>query len=278
MVRVPDHPHPTVTRRGLFVAPFDALAEPVVLAELAVDAERVGWDGFFVWDHLLYSEPVAAIADPWISCAAVAAATSRILLGPMVTPLSRRRVAVLARQAVSLDRLSGGRLVLGFGLGDDGAVGELSRFGEVVDARTRAAMLDEGLDVLRELLSGNVVERDGPHAPARGVRFLPTPVREAGIPIWIGGRWPHQAPLRRAARFDGAFVIGVPSPDELTGVAEGLPGNGFDLVVDLPVGVDPQPWAAAGATWVLTRVGPHDINLERARALVRAGPDGLVEA
>ena len=119
-----------MTRRGLFVPPFDALSEPSVCAELARDAEAAGWDGFFVWDHLLYSEPVRAIADPWIVCAAVALATERIQFGPMVTPLSRRRTQVLARQAVSLDRLSQGRLVLGFGLGDDGPLGELSSFGD----------------------------------------------------------------------------------------------------------------------------------------------------
>lgn len=271
---MPDHP----PRRGLFVAPFDALAEPTVLAELAVDAEAAGWEGFFVWDHLLYAEPVRAIADPWISCAAVAAATSRILLGPMVTPLSRRRPQVLARQAVSLDRLSGGRLVLGFGLGDDGAVGELSRFGELTDSRRRAAALDEGLEVLAGLLSGERVDHDGEHATARGVRFLPTPVRPEGIPVWIAGRWPNDPPLRRAARHDGAFLISVPAPDALGAVLDRVgalrPASDprFDLVVDLQPDDDPAPWGAAGATWVLTRVGPHDIDLEATRRLVRAGP------
>jgi alkanesulfonate monooxygenase SsuD/methylene tetrahydromethanopterin reductase-like flavin-dependent oxidoreductase (luciferase family) len=149
-----------VTQRGLFVPPFDALADPRVVADLAVDAEAAGWDGFFVWDHLLYAEPVRSIADPWICCAAVAARTSRMVLGPMVTPLSRRRPHVLARQAASLDLLSGGRLVLGFGLGDDGSVGELSRFGEETDAKTRAAMLDEGLDLLAGLLSGDRVQHE----------------------------------------------------------------------------------------------------------------------
>src|SRR5579875_2996520 len=97
-------------RRGLFVAPFDVLADPGLVSELAAEAERAGWDGFFVWDHLRYSAPVTAIADPWITMAAIAVRTERVLLGPMVTPLPRRRPQVLARQAASLARLSGGRL------------------------------------------------------------------------------------------------------------------------------------------------------------------------
>ena len=196
-----------MTRRGLFLPPFDVLADPRLVAELAVEAEDAGWDGVFVWDHLLYSAPVTAISDPWICCAAIAAATSRIEFGPMVTPLTRRRPQVLARQAAALDQLSDGRLVLGFGLGDDGRVGELSRFGEEVEPKARAARLDEGLELLRRLLSGGDVDHDGTHFAARGVEFQPSATRPGGIPFWIGGRWPNAAPLRRAARYDGAFVI-----------------------------------------------------------------------
>lgn len=264
-----------MTRRGLFVAPFDGLSEPSVCADLARDAEAAGWDGFFVWDHLLYSEPVRAVADPWIVCAAVALATERLELGPMVTPLSRRRTQVVARQAVSLDRLSHGRLVLGFGLGDDGPLGELSSFGEETDPRARARLLDDGLDLLRGLLSGEPV--DGPGL-TRAVQFLPTPVRPGGIPIWIGGRYPNVAPLRRAARHDGAFVISIPAPGDVAKVQADLAAARrrelapAELVVDLPVGEDPLPWAAAGATWVLTRIGPYAIDLEQARLAVRDGP------
>jgi alkanesulfonate monooxygenase SsuD/methylene tetrahydromethanopterin reductase-like flavin-dependent oxidoreductase (luciferase family) len=107
------------TRRGLFVAPFDPLADPRVVGDLAAEAEAAGWDGFFVWDHLQYGERVAAIADVWTCCAAAAMRTERLLFGPMVTPLARRRPQVLARQAASLAVLSDGRFVLGRGLGDD---------------------------------------------------------------------------------------------------------------------------------------------------------------
>jgi alkanesulfonate monooxygenase SsuD/methylene tetrahydromethanopterin reductase-like flavin-dependent oxidoreductase (luciferase family) len=263
-----------VTRRGVFVAPFDVLSEPSVCADLARDAEAAGWDGFFVWDHLLYAPPVRAIADPWIVLAAVALATERLELGPMVTPLSRRRVQVLAKQAVTLDRLSGGRLVLGFGLGDDGPLGELSSFGDEVDPKARARLLDDGLALLRGLLSGRPV--DGPGL-SREVEFLPGPARPGGIPVWVGGRYPNAAPLRRAARHEGAFVISVPTPDDLALVQDTVAAArgslvGFDVVVDLEVGVDPAPWAAAGATWVLTRIGPYEIDLAEAQRVVRAGP------
>ena len=269
-----------MTRRGLFVPPFDVLADPGVVADLAVGAEAAGWDGFFVWDHLLYADPVRAIADPWICCAAVAARTSRILLGPMVTPLSRRRPHVLARQAASLDVLSGGRLVLGFGLGDDGGVGELSSFGEETDAKARAAMLDEGLDLVAALLSGERVDHEGTHFAARDVAFRPGAARPGGIPFWIAGRWPNRAPVRRAARWDGLFVIATEEPDDVRAVAAALSTlraergrpDDAELVVRINPGDDPQPWADAGATWVLTQVGPYRMDLDVVREVVRAGP------
>src|SRR3954452_6852248 len=106
-------------RRGIFLAPFDELSEPALVADLAAEAEANGWDGFFVWDHVRYSPPTRALADPWVTLAAVACATERLLIGPLVTPPSRRRIHKLARETATLDRLSGGRLVFGAGLGSD---------------------------------------------------------------------------------------------------------------------------------------------------------------
>src|SRR3954451_11946534 len=136
-------------RRGIFVAPFDELSEPALVAELAARAEARGWGGFFVWDHVAYREPGRAVADPWVTLSAVAVATSRVTIGPMVTPLARRRPHQLARETVTLDHLSGGRLVLGVGLGSE-RTGEFdpARFGEEGDARARAALLDSGLERL----------------------------------------------------------------------------------------------------------------------------------
>lgn len=275
-----------MTKRGLFLPAFDALADPRVFADVAKQAEEAGWAGLFVWDHLLYAEPVTEIADPWICLAAAAMVTSRIQLGIMVTPLSRRRPHVVARQAASLDRLSDGRLILGFGLGDDGGGrdgqgGELSAFGEVVDPKTRAAMLDEGLEVLTALLSGERVDHDGPHHKAAGVTFLPPATRPGGIPVWIGGRWPNKAPQRRAARFDGYFVIGLGSPDDVAEarrvidaarVAARRAEEPIELVVQVPAADDARSWAAAGATWVLTQVGPYRVTTDEVREVLTAGP------
>ncbi|NPD05306.1 LLM class flavin-dependent oxidoreductase [Nocardioides sp. zg-1308] len=259
------------TRRGLFVAPFDALADPRVVGDLAAAAEEAGWDGFFVWDHLQYGERVAAVADPWTCCAAVALRTERLVLGPMVTPLARRRPQVLARQAASLAVLSGGRFVLGLGLGDDW-VGEFSAFGDEPDPKRRGRMLDEGLEVLTGLLAGEPVDHDGEHYVARDVRFRPAP----SVPIWLAGRFGNRAPVRRAARHDGFFVIGLEGPDDLDAVTSGLavhdPPPGFEVVVDLRPEQDVAPWLDRGASWVLTRIGPYDLDLDEARRVIDAGP------
>jgi alkanesulfonate monooxygenase SsuD/methylene tetrahydromethanopterin reductase-like flavin-dependent oxidoreductase (luciferase family) len=265
-------------RHGLFFPAFDVLSEPRPVADLAALAESAGWDGVFLWDHMLYSPPVRQIADPWITLAAVAMSTSRIQIGVMVTPLSRRRPAVLARQAVTLDRLSAGRLTLGFGLGDDGGrTRELSRLGEEADPRLRAGMLDEGLSVLTRLLSGDLVTHTGRHFVADGVRFLPTPVRPEGVPIWIAACWPNRAPMRRAASYDGVFVIQLSEPGDVQQIRDVIAErrdslDGFDLVVQGTPEDDPAPWAAAGATWFLTQLGPYDMDLDAVRAVIEAGP------
>jgi alkanesulfonate monooxygenase SsuD/methylene tetrahydromethanopterin reductase-like flavin-dependent oxidoreductase (luciferase family) len=247
--------------RGIFVAPFDELFDPNVLARLAARAEELGWDGFFVWDHIRYSAPSSAVADPWVVLSAVAAATSRIRLGPMVTPLSRRRVHKLARETVTLDRLSGGRLVLGAGLGSD-RHGELAPFGEVENPRERARLLDAGLRRLAAYWGGE---------------FDPPPVQRPRIPVWIAARWPSRRPVRRAARWDGLFPIDLPGPDalaelasEVTQLRDSAPGP-FDLIAENPPGTDPAPWEAAGATWCLTGFGPSPTEAEVAEA-IDAGP------
>lgn len=263
-------------RRAVYLPAFDALADAAVIASLAADAESAGWDGFFVWDHVAYADPVTAIADPWTCLAAAAVATTTIRLGPMVTPLSRRRPQVLARQAVTLDRLSRGRLVLGFGLGDDGVAQEMSRFGEEPDPVVRAAMLDEGLEVLGGLLSGAPVDHRGEHYIVRA-QFSPAPWRADGIPIWLAARWPNQRPLVRAARYDGAFVIGLDDPaqaTELVGRLGELRGHtdGFDVVLELPDGADPAAWGVPGVTWLLTRFGPYALDLEVVAERIHRGP------
>lgn len=222
--------------------PFDELADPALLMDLAALAEGQGWDGFYLWDHVDYRAPVRAVADPWIALAAVAVATSRLRIGPMITPLSRRRVHKLARETATLDRLSDGRLTLGVGLGGDHS-GELSSYGEVTEPRARAKLLDQGLEQLERYWGGE---------------FEPTPTQRPRIPIWVAGRWPNRRPLQRAARYDGFFPIDLPEPAALAEFAGELRDlreddrSPFDLVVEIAPGDDPQPWADAGASWVLT--------------------------
>ncbi|MGA7833726.1 MAG: LLM class flavin-dependent oxidoreductase [Acidimicrobiales bacterium] len=264
-------------RHALFLPPFDGLADPERIVQLAHAAEESGWDGFFLWDHLLYGSRVRSILDPYICLAAVAAATSTIEIGPMVTPLVRRRPAVLARQAVTLDLLSHGRLVLGLGIGDDFA-GEFSSFRDTVDAPTRGRMLSEGLGVLNQLLSGEPVNHEGEFYRAGGdVSFHPTSVRAGGIPIWLAGRWPHPAPIRRAAQYQGIVVIQMSGPSEMSELQRRLVEAGadlghFDIVMLRGAGDDASAWADAGVTWLMTQLGPFGLEFGETMERVAAGP------
>ena len=265
-------------RRGLFVPPFGPLADARVVAELAAGAEEAGWDGFFLWDHVVYREPVTHVADPWICLAAVAVATERVRIGALVTPLARRRPQILARQTATLDRLSGGRLVLGVGLGLDRSGRELSAFGDEIDDRRRAAMLDEALEVVTALWSGEVIDHDGPHYQARDVQFLPRPVQAAAHPDLgrrplaisrpppprrrLGRLRPHRRRHPRAAGPAGRRRSARSAP----------PTRRSTSSPTSTLGQDPTPWRDAGATWALTALGAADFTLADARAIAAAGP------
>jgi alkanesulfonate monooxygenase SsuD/methylene tetrahydromethanopterin reductase-like flavin-dependent oxidoreductase (luciferase family) len=247
-------------KRAIDVAPFGELADPRVLAELAIAAEERGWDGFFVWDHIVYRAPVRAVADPWVALAAVACATSRLRIGPLITPLPRRRVHKVARETVTLDLLSSGRLTLGVGLGS-ARNGELEPFGEVAEPRERARLLDQGLADLARYWAGE---------------FQPVPVQRPGIPVWVAAEWPHRRPVRRALRWQGLFPTGLPGPEALaelvSEVRKSRPaGDPFDVVVGIPPGDDVRPWAGAGATWTVTDFGMQPTRAE-VREVINAGP------
>ena len=248
-------------KRGIFAAPFDELVEPRTVAELASQAEELGWDGFFLWDHIRYRPPTEAVADPWIALTAIALATERLRIGPLVTPLARRRVQKLARETVTLDHVSNGRLVLGVGLGGD-RNGEFEPFGDPADPRERARLLDEGLERLNGFWSGE---------------FKPPPIQQPRIPVWVAGRWPNRRPLRRAASWDGFFPIDLTGPDDLAVFAAELAelrsgqSDPFDLIAEIPPGGDAGPWEAAGATWVLTSFD-RTTKLGEVRDVIENGP------
>ncbi|MFC7546870.1 LLM class flavin-dependent oxidoreductase [Plantactinospora sp. GCM10030261] len=269
----------TRLRSGLFLPLFDALADPAIVIRLAVEAEEAGWHGVFVWDQLRWHEPVTDVADAWVTLAAIATATERIRLGPMVTPLARRRPVKVARETATLDRLSGGRLTLGVGLGNDEAGAELTITGEERDDRRRARMLDESLGILTAAWSGEVVRHRGEHYVVDGMRFLPRPVQQPGVPVWVGGYPGKPKPLRRAARHQGYIPVNLDHPDQLAEMVADLttlrgpnPPAAFDVVVPLEPEQDPTPYAAAGATWWLVGPGAEAISVDQLRGIIRDGP------
>jgi alkanesulfonate monooxygenase SsuD/methylene tetrahydromethanopterin reductase-like flavin-dependent oxidoreductase (luciferase family) len=268
----------TKPRSALWVPIFDELADPRVVARLAAEAEEAGWHGFFVWDHLAWAAPVERVADPWISLAAAATATESLRLGPMVTPVARRRPAKLARETASLDRLAGGRLTLGVGLGSDVYGAELARTGEQADGRIRAEMLDETLDILTAAWSGRPVRHRGRHYVVDDVTFLPTPAQRPRVPVWVAGYAGRTRPLARAARFDGYFPIALRDAEQLAEIVGTVRGHRadptapYDVAVPLPSGADPAAYVAAGATWCLTDFEPEGMTLDQVRGVLRDGP------
>lgn len=261
---------------------FGPWSDPAAMADLAVTADEAGWDGFFVWDHIVGWEGLE-VGDPWVILSAVAAATRRLRLGPMVTPLPRRRPWVLSRQAVSLDHLSRGRLVLGVGLGFPPDA-EFGTFGEPTDGRMRSAMLDEGLAVMTGMWSGEPFEYDGSHYRVARSTFLPGPVQRPRIPIWVAGMWPHRRPFRRAARWDGVFPIArdmprMLGPDEVAEIVSYVAEH-RDGAEPFAVSVNGPPlttselaaYGEAGVTWYHLGPPPEGESLEQTRAWIASGP------
>jgi alkanesulfonate monooxygenase SsuD/methylene tetrahydromethanopterin reductase-like flavin-dependent oxidoreductase (luciferase family) len=194
-------------RFGLNLGNGGPCADPHTMADLAALAEDAGWDGVFLEDYLVYQNQIGMPTyDPWICLAAMAMRTTRIRLGTTVTPLPRRRLAKLAAETVALDHLSGGRLTLGVGLGDAWDVA-LANLGEQTDARVRAQMVDEGLEVLVGLWSGEPFSYAGRFYQVRDMTMLPRPLQAPRIPIWIGGQYPKAGPVQRAARWDGSCLF-----------------------------------------------------------------------
>ena len=237
--------------------------DPRTIARLAGEAEEAGWDGVFYWDAISVGEGME-IHDPWVVMAAMAMQTQRVRLGAMLTPPARRRPWKLAREAATLDHLSHGRLVLPVGLGalDDGGFGKV---GEPTDRKVRAGRLDESLEILTGLWSGEPFSFDGEHYKLDEMTFRPPPVQRPRVPIWTVGAWPSKKSMSRALRYDGllaATLSGAPTPEDIRAIklyAEEHRPNGapFDIVCEGETpGEDPEhaatvvrPFAKAGATW-----------------------------
>lgn len=240
------------------IPPF---TEPATIVEMARDAESAGWDGVFLWDHLQWSTDLRPdVHDPWVLLGAIAQATERVRIGTLVTPLTRRRVHIVAKHLVTLDHLSRGRVAFGVGLGEP-AEGDFSAFGDEPDPKIRGAMLDEGLEVLDRLLRGADVDHEGPHYTAQG-RLTPGPVQQPRPPIWVAGVVPNQRPLARARTWDGVVPIGRGedplAPDALAAyVGPDLPA-GWDVVSPWLAGVPAAEYADAGATWLVSSTWPLD--------------------
>lgn len=265
-------------RYGLCVANTGSYSDPRTTVRLAEAAEAAGWEALFVWDHLAFVWGPPA-ADPWVTLAAVAHATTRIRLGTAVTPVARRRPQVLAQTVATLDVLSGGRVVFGAGLG--GSASEFGRFGEPEDPRVRAELLDEGLELLRRLWSGEEVRHRGPHYTVDGVTLAPLPV-QAPLPIWIGGN--RTRSLHRAARWDGWLADGADptgmtlDPEDVARKLETIRAaraaeGPFDVaVMGYADRIDPPAYAGAGATWWLESIHDRRGPPEAMHALVETGP------
>jgi len=272
------------TRGVQFAVNSPPHAEPAALVDLAVAAERAGWDAFFLWDHMVIDRKGLEIVDPWVTLGAVASRTTRIRLGTCVTPLARRRPQKVARETVTLDRLSGGRLVLGVGLGfpDD----EYSTFGEDADTRGVAARLDEALTVVAGLWSGEPFEHDGADSHVERVRFVPTPIQQPRPSVWVACMLPHRGALVRAARWDGVVPMRVgPNgiefvvPDDVASIVADIRArrdslDGFDVVVNAgpPPHASVADFEAAGATWWMVSMGEFPGWLDELRAVVDARP------
>ncbi|GAA2973410.1 LLM class flavin-dependent oxidoreductase [Actinokineospora diospyrosa] len=278
-------------RFSINIPNFGDFADVRAVARLAVAVEEAGWDGLFIWDHVVHDKAArrgVAFSDPWMALTAAALATSRIRLGTLVTPVARRRPEQVARQVATLDALSGGRVVFGTGLGGPVA-DEYGSFGGPTDPRLLAERLDEGLGLLDRYWSGSPVTHEGTHYQVRDVTLLPATVQRPRPPVWVGGFWPHRRPIRRAVRWDGVVPLfeqarhGVVPPVSLAREVIGYVRELRSAPMEIVLGgeTDPRsaaevigPLAAEGATWWDERKLQDQPGLDRLDAVLRRVESG----
>ncbi|MGY5880465.1 MAG: LLM class flavin-dependent oxidoreductase [Candidatus Thorarchaeota archaeon] len=277
---------------GLNLPNFGWFGDIDTLIDVAVEAEDAGWDGFTLWDHVLVfkqEDMVLPFVDPWIALAAIACNTTKMKLCPLVTPLPRRRPWKVAREALTLDHLSKGRLILGVGIGAPPEV-EFEYFGEESDVKVRAQQLDESLDIITGLWSGKPFSYIGEHYQLNEMTFLPKPKQTPRIPIWVGGGVPHKAPFKRAARYEGVAPVHSrwPEPvtpadlDEVLDIVRAERGNlkQYDIVICGATTSDDDkkneeiltPWKERGVTWWLEDINGMRAEFDVLRERIRAGP------
>lgn len=269
---------------GLALPTGGECGDPTFVLELVIEAESHGWDGVFLEDYVCFQgDPRAATCDPWVTLAAIAVRTQRIRLGTMVTPLARRRPWKVAREVAGIDLLSGGRMILGIGLGDTGehVVGDasFSSFGEMRDPTTRAEMLDEAVEVVAGLLTGAPFSYSGRHYQVDEVTFQPASVQKPRVPIWVGGGYPHPGPTGRAVRWDGSCLYHARTHDlaaaDVRDLLQRAGNRRFDVCVGGRQRRDgDREWlselAAAGTTWRTEYLPAQDRSTMR--EAVRGGP------
>jgi len=271
---------------GLEVPTTGAYADARVQAQLAMEAEAAGWEGFFLWDALVVG--AEAIIDPWIALTAIALQTARIKIGLLALPLPRHRPWLVARQLANLDQLSAGRVICIAGLGD--AEQSFTAFGEDGSAQIRAKKLDEGLAILAGLWGHEPFSFAGEYYTLKDVTLRPKPVQSPRIPLWAVGGWPHRAPFRRAARWDGVCVKGIHlDTGEVSTVEEFREGvaylraqrtsdapfeialSGAETPLDQEqAGEMVRPFQESGATWWIE--GGYSLSLDAFRERIRSGP------
>ncbi|HET7181604.1 MAG TPA: LLM class flavin-dependent oxidoreductase [Candidatus Limnocylindrales bacterium] len=279
-------------RYGVIITGGDAL-EQVAMAR---EAEAAGWDGVFTWDGIHVADDIETY-DPWALLAAMATATTRVTLGAIISPLSRRRPWKVARETTTVDRLSNGRLVLPVGLGaaDDRGITGIRRPPEAASKRERAERIDETLEILCGLWSGKPFGFEGQHYAFDAMAFSPTPVQRPRIPIWVVGAWPSERSMARVLRYDGWLPYWLPKQDAAEGlarpddpaqlakvrdwIAARRSLDGFEIVMEGTTPADDagaasattKAWADAGATWwIESNWTTFDVAAQRRR--ISAGP------
>jgi alkanesulfonate monooxygenase SsuD/methylene tetrahydromethanopterin reductase-like flavin-dependent oxidoreductase (luciferase family) len=260
-------------RTGVSIPPFTDVA---TLVAMAVEAEEAGWDGVFLWDHLVWDKRLRLdVHDPWMLLGAMAARTERVRLGTLVTPLARRRPWIVAKHVTTLDHLSSGRAVLGVGLGEPGD-GDFADFGDPGERRDRATVVDDALPLVDGLLRGDPVSHHTGHYDVEA-QLRPRPVQEPRPPIWIAAIAPYRAGLVRAGRWDGIVPLAMPQgyllPDELASYLDGAERpEGWDVVVNWAPGVPADEYEGAGATWLFDSTSAEGDWVPDLRARINRGP------